>query len=115
MARRSDGCLTEPERKPALKEGQQTSPGATVADQDPGCVAPEGVIPELSVLARPIGFGLQSLGGATLRCSRLAWSLAGSANSLLKTAIAFAADGESDDRPQYSLHWLSPYESDMWD
>jgi hypothetical protein len=68
------------------------------------------------VFARSLRFGPQALGGATLRCSRLAWSLAGSADRLVKGAIAFAADVEkSDDRPQYSFHWISPYESDVWD
>lgn len=71
------------------------------------------------MLVRPLEFGLQALGGAASRYRRLAWGLAVSAERLLETAVAFAADVESaersDDRPRYSLHWISPYESDVWD
>jgi hypothetical protein len=66
---------------------------------------------------RPLGLGLQSLVGASLRCSRVAWSLAGSADRLVKGAVAFGLDletaGESDDRSRVALHWISPYESDV--
>jgi hypothetical protein len=90
-----------------------------VPGQDTGRIAFGGLIPELPVFARPLGVGLQALSGVTLHCSRLAWSLAGSADRLVKTAIACGADvenaGEGDDRPRYSLHWISPYESDGWD
>jgi hypothetical protein len=119
VARRSDVCLTEPEHQPVRKEGQRTSLGAHVPDQDTRCIAPEGVISELSVLVRPLEFGLQALGGAASRYSRLAWSLAGSAERLLKTVVAFGDDMESaersDDRPRCSVHCISPYESDVWD
>jgi hypothetical protein len=90
-----------------------------VPGQDVDRTACVGVISELSVLARPLGFGLQALCGVTLRGGHLAWSLAGSADRLLKTANVFAADvastGQGDHRPPYVLHWISPYESDVWD
>jgi hypothetical protein len=73
----------------------------------------------LPTLARPLGLGLQSLVGVTLRCSCVAWSLVGSADRLVKGAVAFRVDletaGERDDRSQYALHWISPYESDVWE
>jgi hypothetical protein len=62
---------------------------------------------------------VQSLVGVTLRCSRLTWSLAGSADRLVKGPVAFGLDletaGERDDRSQYALHWISPDESDVWE
>jgi hypothetical protein len=73
----------------------------------------------LPALARPLGFGLQSLVGVTLRCSRVACSLAGSPDSLVKGAVALGFDletaGESDDRSRFALHWISSYESDAWE
>jgi hypothetical protein len=55
----------------------------------------------------------------TLRCSRVTWSLAGSADRLVKGAVAFGLDletaGKRDDRSRFALHWISPYESDVWE
>jgi hypothetical protein len=73
----------------------------------------------LPTLARPLGLGLQSLVGVSLRCSRVAWSLAAPADRLMKGAVAFGLDleaaGARDDRSRYALHWISPYESEVWE
>jgi hypothetical protein len=79
----------------------------------------EGLLSDLSVVVRPFGFGLQTLGAISLRCGRLACGLVGSTDWLVKRAITLGAEreqtGERDARAAYSLHWISRYESDAWD
>jgi hypothetical protein len=121
VAHRSDDCLTQPARRPARREAETSSLRAHAPAREVGRISPEGVVSELSVLARPLGLGLQAL-GTTLRCGRLAWSLAGTADRLAKGAIALGIGlvdlenvGENDDRPRCALHWVSSHESDLWD
>jgi hypothetical protein len=118
VARRSDGCLAESAGQPARSEAEASSLSPHAPARKLGRVFSGRVVSALPTLARPLGLGVQSLVGVTLRCSRLTWSLAGSADRLVKGAVAFGLDletaGETDDRSQYALHWISPYESDVW-
>lgn len=87
--------------------------------QDTERIPSEGVLSDVFVVARPFGFGLQTLGSMSLRRGRLACRRVGSTDWLVKRAITLGAEREQiverDARAAYSLHWISPYESDAWD
>jgi hypothetical protein len=103
VARRTEGCPSRPS-------------GPASRGAKPRAGAPSS---ELSALAQAIHAGLRSAEELTVGCDRFARLLLGSAESLLKRAVALGADTthvkQRGERPvEYALHWPSAYESDVW-